>query len=29
MATPLEMIQGSCSGHEGEHLDQVESVLQT
>jgi hypothetical protein len=27
MATPLEMIQNSCSGHEGEHLDEVESVL--
>ena len=27
MSTPLEMIQGSCSGHEGEHLDEVESVL--
>ena len=27
MATPLEMIQNSCSGHEGEHLDEVEAVL--
>jgi hypothetical protein len=27
MSTPLEMIQSSCSGHEGEHLDQVEAVL--
>ena len=27
MATPLEMIQNSCSGHEGTHLDEVESVL--
>ena len=27
MATPLEMIQNSCSGHEGDHLDEVESVL--
>ena len=27
MSTPLEMIQGSCSGHEGEHLDEVEAVL--
>jgi len=27
MSTPLEMIQNSCSGHEGEHLDEVEAVL--
>jgi len=27
MATPLEMIQSSCSGHEGDHLDEVESAL--
>jgi hypothetical protein len=27
MATPLEMIQNSCSGHEGGHLDEVESAL--
>jgi hypothetical protein len=27
MSTPLEMIQSSCSGHEGDHLDEVESAL--
>ena len=27
MSTPLEMIQNSCSGHEGTHLDEVESAL--
>ena len=27
MSTPLEMIQNSCSGHEGTHLDEVEAVL--
>jgi hypothetical protein len=27
IATPLEMIQNSCSGHESGHLDEVESVL--
>jgi len=27
MSTPLEMIQSSCSGHEGTHLDEVEAVL--
>ena len=27
MSTPLEMIQNSCAGHEGDHLDEVESAL--
>ena len=27
MSTPLEMIESSCSGHEGDHLDEVESAL--
>jgi hypothetical protein len=27
MSTALEMIQNSCAGHEGEHLDEVEAVL--
>jgi hypothetical protein len=27
MSTALEMIQNSCAGHEGGHLDEVESVL--
>jgi hypothetical protein len=26
-STPLEMIQSGCTGHEGDHLDEVESVL--
>ncbi len=27
MSTALGMIKGSCAEHEGEHLDEVESVL--